>query len=804
MQSKIYLFLILNVLTNLAFAQQRSTISGTIKDAASGEPLPFVTVQIPSAKVGTTANVDGYFSFMNVADTSTIQFSYIGYKTKSMKLTTSLSSTNILVELNNQSNALDEVTVTAEREELLRASEKISMLKMTPAKIAALPSIGEKDIFRAFQLMPGVSAANENSSGLFVRGGTPDQTLVLYDGFNVYHVEHLFGFYSAFNPNAIKDMQLYKGGFEAKYGGRIGAVAEITSKDGDAKRINGGLDIGLIAANGYLEVPIGNKFSSSMAFRRSYPSPLYTALFNKFSGTASAASNDGRPPRKAESEGSQGLISLFSTTVASYFYDANAKFTYKPTKNDVISLSFYNGTDNLDNSRTTTRAASGTRPGFDQTVNDVTKWGNFGSSLKWSHRFSPRFYMNTLVSYSNYYSQRDRRQSTTSTNPTTSAVTTNSRGTLEDNLLYDYSVKANFEYKINKDHFLEFGLNETHNKIDYVFTQNDTLKVIDRHTNGDLITGFVQDKITLFDKLEVIGGLRLNYFTPTSKFYIEPRLSASYQLFPKVKLKAAWGIYDQFAKRVIREDVLQGSRDFWVLSDNDKLPVASATHYILGASYDTKNWFFDIETYHKQLTGLTEYSLRIQPRRQVVSFNEYFFQGKGFAQGIDVLVQKKYGKLNGWVSYSLGQVKYNFPDFQNTSFFAGQDVRHELKTVAIYKVGQFDLSATWIFTTGRPYTAPEGGYQVTLLDGTQKSYINVSDKNGLRLPNYNRLDAAVTFHWKPRKHVSDKSVSLCVFNAYNRKNVWYKEYEVQNNSVIATNVTYLGITPNLSFSWKFK
>ncbi len=788
----------------MLLAQQRTTITGTIKDAASGEPLPFVTVLIPSAKTGTTANVDGYFSFINIADTSTVQFSYIGYKTKSMKLNTSLSNTNILVELNTQGSDLGEVTVTAEREELLRASEKISMLKMTPAKIAALPSIGEKDIFRAFQLMPGVSAANENSSGLFVRGGTPDQTLVLYDGFNVYHVEHLFGFYSAFNPNAIKDMQLYKGGFEAKYGGRIGAVAEITSKDGDAKHINGGLDIGLIAANAYLEVPIGDKFTSSMAFRRSYPSPLYTALFNKFSGTVNTTSNDGRPPRQAESQGSQGLISLFSTTVASYFYDANAKFSYKPTKNDVISLSFYNGTDNLDNSRTTTRAASGTRPGFNQIVNDVTKWGNFGSSLKWSHRFNPRLYMNTLVSYSNYYSQRDRRQSTTSTNPTTNVVSTNNRGTLEDNLLYDYSVKANFEYKVNKDHFLEFGLNETHNKIDYVFTQNDTLKVIDRHTNGDLLTGFVQDKIKIFDKLEVIGGLRLNYFTPTSKAYIEPRLSASYQLTSNIKLKGAWGIYDQFAKRVIREDVLQGSRDFWVLSDNDKLPVASATHYILGASYDTKNWFFDIETYHKQLTGLTEYSLRIQPRRKVVSFNEYFFQGKGFAQGIDVLVQKKYGKLNGWVSYSLGQVKYNFPDFQNTSFFAGQDVRHELKTVAIYKVGRFDLSATWILTTGRPYTAPEGGYQVTLLDGTQKSYINVSDKNGLRLPSYNRLDAAITYHWKPREHVSDKSVSICVFNAYNRKNVWYKEYEVQNNSVIATNVTYLGITPNLSFSWKFK
>lgn len=773
------------------------TLTGIVKDVKTGEPLPFVSIIIRGTSKGVISNVDGYFTLLNVSsDTVGLEVSYIGYKTKTYFLSPKTPLSNLLIELESQSEVLDEFTVSADRQELLRANEKISMLKLSPAKIAALPSIGEKDIMRAFQLMPGVSAANENSSGLYVRGGTPDQTLVLYDGFNVYHVEHLFGFFSAFNPNAVKDVQLYKGGFESKFGGRIGSVAEITGKEGNSKQFNAGIDAGLLAANAFVEVPIGDKFTSLFAVRRSYQTSLYQKIFDKYSGTSTTTQ-----PTQGGGPGG-GRFNFATVTPKSYFYDLNGRMTYKPTKNDVLSLSLYNGTDDMDNSRDNSLNFGGGGGGrnFNFSVKDQTNWGNLGGSLKWSRKFSDVFYMNTLVSYSNYYSNRDRTSDVSV--PDTSGVSrTIKTGTLEDNNLKDYSAKVDFEWKANSKNKVEFGLGATQNDIKYTYAQNDTTTIIDRHTNGTTATAYLQDNIK-FGKLSLLPGLRMSYFTPTAKTYIEPRFSATYDVTPQYKLKMAYGKYNQFVKRVIREDILQGSRDFWVLADNARLPVSTATHYIVGAAYENKNWLFDVEAYRKDLTGLSEYSLRIRPAPRSVSYEEKFAAGSGYAQGIDFLLQKKYGKLTGWVSYSLAEVKYDFADY-GKAFYANQDVRNELKLVGIYKLGNWDFSATWIYASGRPYTAPTGGYKLTLLDGSTRDYITVTDKNGLRLPDYHRLDIAATYNWK-NKGGALRSISASIFNLYNRTNTWYKEFQIESSQIVETSVNYLGLTPNISFSWRLR
>jgi ferric enterobactin receptor len=768
-------------------------MSGIIKDVSTGEPLPFVNIVIARSTKGAATNVDGYFTLVQVpTDTTSIEISYIGYKNKTIYLTPKTPLSNFLIELEPQTIVMDEFTVNADREELLRATEKISMLKLSPAKIAALPSVGEKDIMRSFQLMPGVSAANENSSGLYVRGGTPDQTLVLYDGFNVYHVEHLFGFFSAFNPNAVKDVQLYKGGFESKFGGRIGSVAEITGKEGNSKGTNIGLDAGFLAANAFVEIPLGEKFTSMVAFRRSFKTGLYNKIFDKYGG------------KKEDAFAGGPFGNQFTKTVASYFYDFNGKFTYKPTKKDVLTLSLYNGTDNMDNSQklNAPQGAPAGLGGFSAGVTDLTFWGNTGGSLKWSRRFNDRFYMNTLVSFSNYFSKRDRSTEGSFKKPDGTTETFRD-GTLENNDLSDYSFKTDFEWKLNKAHQLEFGTLVTSNKIAYTYSQNDTSKIIDRNTDGVTYTAYVQDKILITKGLNANIGVRANYFQPTSKPYIEPRASLTYDINKELKLKAAYGQYYQFAKRVVREDLLQGSRDFWVLADGNKLPVGKSTQYILGGSYETKEWLLDIEAYKKDLSGLTEYSLRFKPDLFKLNYEENYFQGTGKANGIDVLLQKKYGKLNGWLSYTLADTKYNFPVYGTADFYPTQHVRHEFKTVAIYKLGNIDLSATWIFASGRPYTAPSGAYKVTFLDGTTDDYINVTSKNSLRLPNYHRLDVAATLNWKSETG-AHRSIGLSLFNLYNRQNVWYKEFDIKNNRIIETTVKYLGFTPNLNVSWRLR
>ena len=769
------------------------TVSGIVKDSKTGETLPYVSIVVKGTSIGTTTNIDGRYTLLRVLnDTCTIVFSYLGYNKLEVQLNPNRDLTNLVVDLTISSTELDEVVVTANRE-LFQVNQKVAMVKLTPAKLDVLPSMGEKDVFRSLQLMPGISAANENSSGLYVRGGTPDQSLVTYDGFTVYHVDHLFGFYSAFNSNAIKDINLYKGGFESKFGGRISSVAEITGKDGNQNDFNIGGDISLLSANIFAETPIGKKTTILLAGRRSWKGPIYNSIFDTFGPEEAEV-----PTQNANRPG----FSSTETTVSSYFYDLNGKITFRPTNKDVISLSFYNGADNLDNSIEV--PSFGANFGsFQSSSTDITEWGNTGSSLKWSRQWTPKLYINTLVSYSNYYSNRDRTSSRTIT-PEDGESRTMKNGILEDNTIDDLSFKADIVYQHSNNHTFEAGTHITSNTIDYSYSQNDTVSIITRNDKGKTYAFYVQDRINLFDnKLQLIPGIRYTYFDVTGKNYFEPRLSANYYLNDKITLKAALGEYNQFAKRVIREDVLEGSKDFWVLANGDNLPVSKAHHIIAGASYEKNGFVFDVEGYYKKLQGLTEYSLRFTTDLGGITYDDSFFQGTGNTKGIDFLIQKSKGNYTGWIGYTLSETLYNFPIYQETDFHASNDVTHEFKIVNLYKWRKWDFSATWIFATGRPYTEPTGGYSITLLDGTEQDYVSVSSKNGMRLPNYHRLDAAITYSWEGENGTKN-SLGLSLFNIYNRSNVWYREFQIEENELIQTNVNYLGFTPNVTLTIKLK
>jgi hypothetical protein len=777
------------------------TLSGKVVDLSSQEPLPFVSLSIRGTKLGSATNVDGFFTIHHVpADTCALEVSYIGYKRQRLYLTPDMKLNSLKIDLKPDMVELQTVTIQGEKQELLEANNQAGLLKLSPRRLANLPNLGEKDILRSFQLMPGISAANENSSGLYVRGGTPDQALVQYDGFTVYNVEHLFGFFSAFNSNSIKDVQLYKSGFDARFGGRLSSVVEITGKEGDRKEFNMAADLSLMSANAFIEFPVGEKFSTIVAFRRSWQSPLYNKIFDQFTTENSETENSVANPRFQRSG---------STDISSYFYDLNTKLTWHPNASDAYAFSFYKGNDNLDNSVSPSGGGGSGGPmgggfsNFSMENNDLTSWGNTGASLKWSHHYNSSLYSNMLLSYSNYYSQRDRTSSGSYTNEDDETVSIR-RGVIEENNLKDFSLKADFEYNLTSWFRFDFGAQGTFNDIDYTYKQNDTLTVIDRSTSGATLCSYLQSNIILdSSRLRVTPGLRYNLFTPTSGSYFEPRINSSYQILPWLKLKASAGKYYQFARRVIREDILQGSRDFWVLSDNDNLPVSSSDQVALGFSVENRDLLFDAEVYFKKFYNITEYSLRYTYNPKEVDYEESFYTGNGEVRGIDLLLQKKSGKFNGWIGYTLGQVVNRYPDFGNYDFYASNDVTHEFKLVGSYQMKNWVFGATWIYTTGRPYTAPEGGYQVTLLDGSTVDFINVSVKNGMRLPDYHRLDLSATYNFKISNSVP-ASVGMSIFNVYNRANVWYKEYEIVNNQIIETPVYFLGFTPNINITIRMK
>jgi len=784
------------------------TLSGILKDKSTGESLPFGTVQVKGTNLGATSNADGYFTIPKVpSDTSVLVVSYIGYAKTEIYLSPLLAKTNFIIEVLPTANQIKGVTVISAREDIVLArKEDVSIIKMTPRQIEKLPNIGEKDVMRSLQLMPGVSASQESSSGLYVRGGTPDQNLVLFDGFTVYHVDHLYGFFSAFNANAVKDIQLYKGGFESRFGGRLSSVTEIIGKEGNQKKFNMGGDVSLLSANAWVEIPIGDKFSSIIAFRRSYKGPIYNKLFKKYSKSSSSSNLTQQGGGPGGSRFSQ------DAKVTNYFYDLNGKFTYRPNHKDIITLSIFNSTDKLDNSIDNSNMPSfggSSSSSFSSSSSDLTKYGNIGGSLRWSRKWSDKFYGNTLVSYSNFFSNRDRSMERTTTNSNGDETTTKN-GLIENNDLKDYSLKSDYQWDISSWSQLQFGVFLTKYHINYTYSQNDTSTIIDKKNNSLLGGIYLQNKFTFFkDKLIFIPGIRTNYFESTGKFYYEPRASLSYNMTKKLSFKVAFGKYYQFANVITREDILSGSKQFWLLSDGKNIPVSSSYHYIAGLSYETTNYLLSAEAYYKQVNNLSEYSLRFNSNPMGMSYDENFYVGNGYARGIEFLLQKKTGKFNGWLSYTLGEAKNHFDVYSDSYFPANQDVTHEFKAVLMYNWKRWDFSFGWVFATGRPYTAPSGAYSVTLLDGNTQDFYTVTTKNGLRLPDYHRADISANFKLlKGRKGDNKRRelgyIGLSIFNLYNRTNVWYKTYSIENGSIIETNVNYTGLTPNLTLSLKLR
>lgn len=788
-------------------------ITGRVIDRASGESLPSAIVRVQHSNHMASTNADGYFTLLNVpADTCKLEVNYVGYQRETFYLNKDNIKKEIVIGLYTALKTLDEVVITDKRTEGVMSTDKrkVSVLQVSPSKLEELPNIGEKDILRSFQLMPGISASNESSSGAYVRGGTPDQNLVLFDGFTVYQVDHLYGFFSAFNSNAVKDVTMYKGGFSAKYGGRLSSVTDIVGKEGNNKETNIAGDLSLLSANVFVEKPLNNKSTLLLAYRRSYQGPLYDKIFNKFNtSTATTARNNGAvgpgpggPP--GGGGGGLGGNAASVSTPSSYFYDLNAKYTYAPDQKNRFSWSIYQGNDNLDNSRTLT-LPSAINSGRDISMSDKTTYGNLGSSFKWSSKWTSKLYSNTLLSYSTYHSDRDNSSKLTVQDEDGNDQEI-STGTFEKNKLKDFSLKSDWEYQAATKVKILFGAFASRQHVTYESSQSDTSKLIDQNTSAITSGAYGELESDLTDKIQLKGGLRSTLYSETGKLYFEPRFSATYTLTDKLTLKASTGKFYQFTNRVLREDILSGSRDFWVLSNETAIPVSSAIHYIAGLSYEAGQFLIDVEGYYKQLDNLSEYSQRTTGSRrpgQQLTLEEHFYNGSGYAKGLEFMLQKTRGKYTGWISYTLANATNNF-DAYGGAFAASQDARHEFKSVNLYHFGKWTFSATWIFATGKPYTAPLSSYTVNDYSGNSRTFLTISGKNALRMPDYHRLDASVTYDLIKVDSRKTGSIGFSLFNIYNRSNVWYKQYNIVNNQVVASNVNYLGLTPNITLSLKWK
>ena len=779
-------------------AAQSGDLTGTVRDSLNNETLPNAVVSLVGESLRTLTDEFGRFTLVNVtAGEHTIRVEFLGYVPFEMPVTGSEAAA-VTILMSPQAIEIEGVTVETSTD-IVQATDEISTVTLSPRNLVKLPSLGETDIFRALQLLPGVSGTNDATSGLFIRGGTPDENLVLLDGMTVYHVDHFFGVFSAFNSDAIKDVRLHKGGFPAEFGGRTSSVVEMIGKSGDNENYNMSGGMNLLSGRVLTEVPLGGKGSWLVSARRSYTDIIRTGLYNNIFSTLEGADEEAGPAvptfggggRGGGPGGGRGGFGNFqqqSIQPDFFFYDVNSKLTFTPTDGDVLALSVYAGEDKLDESalgQDITGPNGQTRTTPDRV--DVSNWGNRGASGRWSRAWSGRFTSDALVAYSEYFSEASLDV----------ASARFARGFREDNQVTDFTARVDNSWRLSQASDVRFGLQTTRSDVSYDFQQlqGDSVRGgLNLGGEGTLSSAYAQHRWLPSDRFEITLGLRTSTYDQTSDLYWEPRASAQFRVNDRVRIKGAWGRYHQFVKRVENEDVLEGSRDFWVLAGDDLDP-SFAEHRIIGASYDNPDWLFDVEAYDKALDGVSQFSTRLR-RTPNQALDDLFFSGVGQARGVEVLVQKKRGQLTGWVGYTLSEVEYELADFNNGNPFpASHDQLSEFKSVVMYQAGPWTLSSTWVYGSGKPYTIPEAQYPIKLLDGRTLTYIHVGEKNGQRLPAYHRLDVAASRRFETATLFYELNLSL--FNAYGRNNIWYRQFDLSEVPMLVTDITTLGFTPSI-------
>ncbi|MEM0991690.1 MAG: TonB-dependent receptor [Bacteroidota bacterium] len=763
---------------SFSFAQEQFTVSGTISEAESGETLIGATVLAEASSQGTTTNEYGFYSIsLPARDSIQILFSYVGFQNivKTLYLTEDLK---LNIELGSGIE-LEEVVVKANSFKEQLNSTQMSVEKLTMKEVKLLPALlGEVDILKTLQLKPGIPSGAEGRTGLFVRGGAGDQNLIVLDEAVVYNPNHLFGFFSTFNADAVKDLQLYKGGFPSQYGGRLSSVIDVKLKDGNSKKFSGAGGIGLISSRLTLEGPIQKDKSSFIISGRR----TYVDVFTRAVNQANEDNED------------------FSQIPDYFFYDLNTKVNYQLGEKDRVFLSGYFGRD----------VFNFTSDFFSFNFN----WGNATGTVRWNHVFSPKLFSNATFTFSDY-------QYNITNEITGFSFEVGSK-------IRDANLKYDFYYNLSDRQTLRFGAQVTNHEFEVGRLQAGSDDGEVSFSAGQDFDGvefgvYVQDEWIASDKLTLNGGLRFSGFSNDGKTYfgIEPRLASKYSATDRLSFKASYARMYQYVHLISNSSIALPT-DIWYPSSPGVKPqisdqVAAGFSFLLGDKY-----FINNEYYYKWLDNQIDFIDGAQ-----LFFNdnleEEFAFGDGFAYGTELSIEKKEGRLQGWIGYTLALIRRgNFrgvkQDIMDGRYFAPRyDRRHDVSIVATYDLSKrWKVSATWVYGSGDLTWLPSGRISFQDLPGTElKPVLPVfGDRNTFRLPPYHRLDVGVVLNFFPKWGESD--LTLSVYNAYDRRNPYFVFLEPEfatlddgpspievPNRIAAKQQSLFPILPSVTWNFKF-
>lgn len=767
LSNKIVRVLLLALVAN-TLAAQTYTLSGYVEEAATGERLPGVNIYVENTTIGTATNAYGYYSLKLSTGTKQVIVSSVGYTTLSLSINMH-ADTLINWQLTEATTQLNEVEVTAERS--IAERTQMSQVEIPILQLKKVPALlGEVDVLKVIQLLPGVQSGNEGTSGIYVRGGSPDQNLILMDGVTVYNVSHLFGFFSVFNADAVKSVRLTKGGFPARFGGRLSSVLEIDLKEGNMKKFSGEGSIGIIASRLMLEGPIvKDKTSFAVSGRRTYIDLLTRPV---------------QPPGER---------------VGYFFSDFTAKVNHKFSNKDRLYASFYTGTDKF-SYRSTYQ-------------NDVSKsglkWGNTTAALRWNHLFNPNLFANFTATYSKYRFNISSEEQYDSERYEAQYLSG----------IEDFTAKADLDYQWNSTNTIKFGgslINHAFSpgalaiKESSPFQNIDSLLEFSPKIRSNEFFVYAEDEFTYGQRIRANAGLHYaGYFVENRYFHsLQPRFSGRYLFSDVLSAKVSYAYMSQFIHLLSNTSVGLPT-DLWVPATAGVKPqqaqqvAAGVARYFADAKLD-----ISIEGYYKYMTNLIEY----KEGASFISGSDWQTQvesgGKGWAYGIELLVQRKVGRLSGWVGYTLAWSKRQFENLNDGAVYPYKyDRRHDVSVVLTYDINpKIDIGLTWVYGSGNTITMPLEYYQGQQNgNGFTNGYTitRYSSRNGYRMPAYHRMDIGINF--KKETRWGSRIINISVYNAYNNRNPFYLyidyDYQTQKNQV--SQISLFPIIPSISYIFKF-
>ena len=770
------------------------TVSGTVSDAETGETLIGATILDMGSGKGTVTNAHGRYTLTLKTDSAQLRISFIGYQTQVHKVDLR-NGARLNVELLS-SVELDEVTVTADRINI--SSPKVSQMsaiEVPVEQIKLVPVIfGETDVLKAIQLLPGVQSGTEGMSGIYVRGGGPDENLFLLDGIPLYNVNHLGGFFSAFNSDAIKNVTLYKGSFPAHFTGRISSVLDITTNNGNDKEWHGKASIGAIAAKLNVEGPIvKEKTTLSLSLRRTYGDLLLQPIIMM----------------AALSDGVNGAAAGY------YFYDLNAKVTHRFNDRSRLYATFYSGDD------AAYMRIKDNDDGFSKFYMKFGyNWGNLATAVRWNYEINSQLFMNVTGSYTRY-----RQKLLVGAEEEYVRTGQTQREELEMSVrsgINDLSARVDFDYTPSPEHIIKFGGLMIH----HIFTprvqaaqSNATgMPTVDttfgeQRTTAQEMTLYVEDDWSITEALKVNGGVSLSGFLVDGRFYpsLQPRLSGRFLLTEDISIKAGYSYMTQYMHLLSTSNISLPT-DLWVPVTARIEPMNS--HQVAAGIF--YNWHslvdFSVEGYYKWMNNLLEYKPGSTFFGSSVGWENMVCMGRGWAYGVEFLAQKSVGDITGWIGYTWSRTMRQFDtpgeELNNGEVFpAKYDRIHDISITLQYKPNErFDAGVTWVYSTGNTATI---AMQQIEAENVWHGYDFVSSRNNFRLPPYHRMDLSVNFH-KKKKH-GVRTWNISIYNVYNRQNpfIIYPSTRVQYESGGETYRTKLmqrslfPIIPSVSYIYKF-